>query len=254
MKLLLTILFQWFFICQGQVGKTVSTRTFAYKNFYSAIKKQFASIDSLFDSDDYAFPERENQKIISIVNQYKADMFNFPDRSDYDLIYLNKSSDKNLILVSWDTRIGGTEMEFRTMAIYKTALGIETQILVDSSNSLAPLKYMHYNSMHTLSASKGSKIYLAWGNGMGSTTIPWQEVRAFSISKGELVQPNVFPGKEPKLYVDFDLHDFKENETVPVIKIVNKGRTVLVPAAGKNQGFSGKYAVYQFNGEVFDKK
>jgi hypothetical protein len=253
MKLILTLLFQWFFICQGQVGRAVSTSNVAYKNFYSTIKKQFGRIDSLFDSDDYEFPERENQKIISILNQYKAEMFSFPDRSDYDLIYLNKSGDKNLILVSWDTRIGGAEMEFRTMAVYKTAFGIKTQMLVDSSNSLAPLKYMHYNSIHTLTPSKGNKIYLAWGNGMGSTAIPWQEVRAFSISNGQLIQPNVFPGEEPKLYIDFDLHDFKENETVPVIKIISKGRTVLVPTAGKTKGFSGKYDVYRYDGEVFAK-
>jgi hypothetical protein len=97
---------------------------------------------------------------------------------------------------------------------------------------------MHYNSVNTIKATNGRSIYLAWGNGQGSTALPWQELRAFSIVNGRLIEPKIFPDKMSKVYVEFDLHAFNEEQRVPSIKIKDCGRTIRVPIEGAKQGFS----------------
>jgi hypothetical protein len=251
MRILLIIITLWSVVCHGQVGRGDYVKTFSFKNIYQKITKQFARIDSLQQSGGYDSLENENEKVISILNQYRTHLFNFPDTLNYDLIYLTKSADKRFVLVSWDTRTGGTLIAFTTMAIFKTPQGVVTRMLVDTSDESMPYSYMHYNSVNTIKATNGRSIYLAWGNGQGSTALPWQELRAFSIVNGQLIEPKIFPDKMSKIYVEFDLHAFSEKQRVPSIKIKDCGRTIQVPIEGAKQGFSGKYKTYTFNGKNF---
>ncbi|MEP7197154.1 MAG: hypothetical protein ABI851_11600 [Saprospiraceae bacterium] len=248
MKFLLTIIFFCSVKCEGQ--SKADTPQKATKSFYSEITRQFLVIDSLRNID-YDQLEIANNEVIRILNAYKADIFNFPDTLDYDLIYLVKSSDKMLALISWDTRTGGTMIAFTTMAIFKTPEGIRTKMLLDTTDEDMPFTYMHYNSINSITASNGKKIYLAWGNGQGSTIIPWQELKTFSIANDKLVEPKILPNTSSNLRVEFDLHEFGGNQKVPVIKIKNSGRTIQVPIETDRQGFSGKYKTYVFNGKVF---
>jgi hypothetical protein len=229
-------------------------RTLPFNEFYQTITKQFARIDHLHQSGGYDSLESENQKIESILNHYKTHLFNFRDSLDYDLIYLTKSADKKLVLVSWDTRTGGTLIAFTTMAIFKTPQGVKTKMLLDTAEESMPYSYMHYNSINTITNLAGKNIYLAWGNGQGSTALPWQELRAFSIAIAELSEPKVFPGKASKIFVEFDLHAFGEEQKVPSIRIKNGGKTIQVPIEGAKQGFSGKYKTYVYNGKMFTSK
>lgn len=248
MKFLLTIIFFSVLSCEGQYKTAPNQKNL--KDFYSIITQQFLVIDSLRNAD-YDQLETANNKIINILNAYKAEIFNFPDTLDYDLIYLVKSSDKQLALISWDTRIGGTMIAFKTMAFFKSFQGIETKMLLDTTDEDMPFTYMHYKSINTIIKPSGEKIYLAWGNGQGSTLIPWQELKAFSIAKNKLVEPKIFPNAASNIQVVFDLHSFPDNQKVPVIKIKNGGKTIQVPIENDKQGFSGKYKTYMFNGKVF---
>ena len=143
---------------------------------------------------------------------------------------------------------------FTTMAVFKTPEGITTKMLLDTIEVNMPFTYLHYNSINTITHSSGKEIYLAWGNGQGSTALPWQELRAFSISNNELIEQKIFPNAATNIQVEFDLHAFREDQKVPVIKIKNSGRVIQVPIEGDKQGFSGKYKSYIFNGKVFKAK
>ena len=248
MKFILTFIFFYSLTCEGQ--NKIDNPQKTPKTFYSEITRQFLAIDSLRNVD-YDKLEEANNEVANILISYKAEILNSPDTLDYDLIYLAKSSDKMLALVSWDTRKGGTMIAFTTMAIYKTPEGTITKMLLDKTDEDMPFTYMHYNSINTIAASNGKKIYLAWGNGQGSTIIPWQELRTFSISNDKLVEPKILPNTSSNIRVEFDLHEFTDNQKVPVIKIKNSGRTILVPIETDSQGFSGKYKTYVFNGKEF---
>lgn len=255
MKTLLTTLFLWSFICHGgQVGHGNSVKTLPFREFYKTITKQFAKIDSLHQSGGYDSLVNENDKVVSILNHYKTYLFDFPDSLDYDLIYLTKSADKKLLLVSWDTRTGGTMIAFTTMAIFKTPQGVKTKMLMDTTYESMPHTYMHYNSVNIVTTTEGKNIYLAWGNGQGSTALPWQELRAFSVANGQLIEPKIFPDKTSKIFIEFDLHSFEEDQRVPSIRIKNGGKTIQVPIESEKQGFSGKYRTYVFNGKAFKPK
>jgi hypothetical protein len=242
------------FSCYGQVGRGDSLKTKPFEEFYQIITKQFAKIDSLQHSGDYDFLENENQKVQSIINRFKDQLFNFPDSLNYDLIYLTKSADRNLVLVSWDTRTGGTMIAFTTMAIFKSFEEVKTKMLVDTTDEIMAHSYMHYNNIKTVITSGSRKIYLAWGNGQGSTLLPWQELRAFSIINGKLVEPKIFPDKTSKIFIEFDLHSFRDEQKVPTIKIKEDGKIIQVPIEEANQGFSGKYRTYVFTGKTFRLK
>jgi hypothetical protein len=140
---------------------------------------------------------------------------------------------------------------FTTMAIFKTSQGVKTKMLLDTSDESMPYTYMHYNSVNTVTTSDGKKVYLAWGNGQGSTALPWQELRAFSIADGELVEPKIFPDTASKIFMEFDLHTFSDEQRVPSIRVKDGGKTIQLPIEGAKQGFSGKYKTYVFNGKAF---
>ncbi len=241
MRLIILLLILPFF-AQGQ--------TTPLENFYKEIRRQFFLIDSLrFKDDDYE--TIGNDSVVSILRKYKENILNFPDTLDYDHVYIAKSADKNLALVSWDTRMGGTMIDFATVAIFKSGNEVKFAYLKDSVEEGTGNTMAHYNSIHTITTDKGKKIYLAWGNGQGSTQLPWQELRAISIVKGTLGAPDVFPGEGSSIFISFDLSHFKDDERVPTIKVLNGGKTIRVPIPAENGGTTGKYKSFAFNGQVY---
>jgi hypothetical protein len=232
--------------------------------FYSQIKKQFKNIDSMEYSKrtdsviDYDKIDSLHQvaikNVIEIIKKYKNEILFFPDTLDYDLLYIARSSDRKFALVSWDTRFGGTMIDFASIALFKTNNNVLAKMVLnlpeveggDSSNTL-----MHYNLIETAISNDGTKTYLAWGNGQGSTAIPWQEVRAFRIMNDNLIQPAIFPKSDTYVQVSFDTHSFKEDEKIPTIKIKNKGKDIFVPIPNDSEGFSGRYKHYYFDGKNY---
>ena len=234
----------------AQFNKETSTLSKKQAEFSTKVRQQFAKIDSSRSGNYDALPV-ENDRLEKIIHTYRNYLFNFPDTLDFDFLYIVKSPDSQLVLVSWDTRMGGTMIEFATIAVFKTAGGIKSFKIVDKESEEMSNTYMHYNTIHEVVSGKGSKIYLAWGNGQGSTLLPWQEIRAFKISNGNLSQPRIFPKSNSYVSVTFDLSKFNPNDQVPTIKVKDKGRTIEVPIAADDDSFTGKYRIYAFNGESF---
>src|SRR5690348_568139 len=98
---------------------------------------------------------------------------------------------------------------------------------------------MHYDTIYTVQS--GQTFYLAQGFGQGSTALPWQELRAFSIKNDKLINLKIFPEKKADIFVEFDTHNFKGGQRIPTIKVKSSGKTILIPIGTDDEGFSGKY-------------
>jgi hypothetical protein len=223
--------------------------------FYKELGQRFARIDTIaqegaeviiLDPDGL---QRANDSLRNLLLNSKELVFDLPDTADFDLLFLSKSEDKQLCLVSWDTRMGGTMIDFTTMAFYKTSSGIQASEIEEENGDHTKL---HFDTLHTLVGKDQKKIYLAYGYGQGSLALPWQEVRAFSIQDNNLVTPPVFPGNEFRLFVEFDTHEFDEGNELPRIKWKKNGKQILMPRPTAAGGFAGKYTSLQFNGSVFN--
>lgn len=212
-------------------------------NFIATIESQLKRIDSLQKSPDS--PETANQHLQQLIDLHKKAIIEYDDSIDIDNLKIVRSPDKNFCLVSWDTRMGGTMIDFATMAIFKTAAGnIISRLFTDTtrlpSNSL--MMYTHLYEFY----SDGKTIYVAHGYGRGSTILPWQEVRAFVISKDQLADALVFPGQKPNYFIEFDRTKLKDGN-IPGIIVSDNGKKITVPEPDEEEGFSGRYINMSFN-------
>jgi hypothetical protein len=194
--------------------------------------------------------EREQLAIVRTIDRYREEIMQARDTADYEYIYLAKASDKNFCLLSWDTRQGGTMIEYATTAIYRTKEGaLKTKWLVEKTSSLKNT-LMHYDQVHVIRSDKGT-LYLAHGFGQGSTALPWQELAAFRVEGNTLVQPKIFPGSKSNLFVEFDTHEFSDGKRIPTIKVQEKGHKILYPIPTDREGFTGRYRTYVFTGRTY---
>jgi hypothetical protein len=132
-------------ICHAQVPTTDLKKAGSFSDFYLSVEKQFRIIDSLRYTDGDSL-ESLNTRIAEIIASYADELLNYPDTLDYDLLYIAKSADKNIALVSWDTRRGGTMIAFTTMALFKTSAGVRSKALIyDTGEEGLPYTFMHYN-------------------------------------------------------------------------------------------------------------
>lgn len=223
------------------------------KQFQKSVSRHFQYIDSVRRVDP-DLVEAENKKLEQTLNKFRHIVFSSSDTLDFDWLYIVKSSDKDFCLISWDTRMGGTMIEYATMAFFKDTSGkVQSKMLVEKSSDGFANSMMHYDTIHTIQSS-GRTLYIAHGFGQGSTALPWQELRAFSIKNNGLINPNIFPEKKSNIFVEFDTHKFKDGQRIPTIKVKSSGKTILVPIATDNEGFSGKYKTLVFNGQVYKAK
>jgi len=226
------------------------TKSIENKNqFYQAIVRHFNFIDSVRKIDPDLI-ENENLKLQQTINLYKADIFNLSDTSNYDLLYIVKSTDKKLCIISWDTRMGGTMIDFATMAVYQTSSGDTiSKMLIDTSESPIGNTLMHYDNLYSIKDNDNT-IYIAHGFGQGSTALPWQELRAFQIDNRQLINPKIFPEQKPNLFIEFDTHKLNREE-VPMILVMDSAKTISSPIPNEDEGFSGKYQKLVFSNGVY---
>lgn len=165
-------------------------------------------------------------------------------------MYITKSADEKLCLISWDTRMGGTMIDFATMAIYQTSNGDTiSKMLIDTSESPIGNTLMHYDNLYSIKEADKT-IYIAHGFGQGSTALPWQELRAFQINGKQLINPSIFPEQKPNLFIEFDTHKLKREE-IPMILVIDSAKTISSPIPTDDEGFSGKYQKLVFRDRIY---
>ncbi|MBO9562482.1 MAG: hypothetical protein J7621_06890 [Niastella sp.] len=239
-----------FAIGQTRVAPTAINKT----QLRTTVQKCFRIMDSIRFKDPDKL-EVENKKLIQLLAKHKEELFKWMNEQDFDFLYIAKSTDNKLCLISWDTRMGGTMIDFASIALYQATGQSVKYTLLKGGEGLSNDEntLMHYDTVHTVITGKGN-VYLAHGFGQGSTAYPWQEVRAFRIEDNQLKMPAVFPEKESRLFVAFDTHQFGDDELIPTIKVRSQGKTILYPIATESEGFSGKYQTFILSGSRYVEK
>ncbi len=230
-------------------------------DFYNKINQQFTLIDSLRkEASDTV--QVLNKQLIDTLLKYKQSIFNLKDTINYNLIYVAKSKNKRMCFVSWDTRQGGTNIDYATILFYKTDKGIKANYLIDSNQNNTQI---HFNDVFELT-NKEKTIYLARGFGQGSTALPWEETTAISITNDTIQEENIFPSFEenktlyPKtiskysntLFIEFDTHHCEKEEPCPVCIFSKDIRTIKIPKTNDKLGHTNKFYTIKYDGTKYE--
>lgn len=231
--------------------------------FYEKLNKQFTLIDSLrYDISDTVITL--NKQLVDTLLKYKQSVFNLKNTLNYDLIYVAKSKDNKMCFVSWDTRQGGTNIDYATILFYKADKEIKAKYLVDSNQNNTQI---HFNEVFELIINE-KVIYLARGFGQGSTALPWEETIAFSITNDTIQEENIFPDFEDRdtlypntlsksnysnsLFIEFDTHNCDKEEPCPVCIFSEDIKTIKVPKTNDKGGHTNKFYTIKYNGTKFE--
>jgi|SRR5215831_7904842 len=221
------------------------------------INDQFIDLDSLQRSHfaDGDIEDSLSRQITSTIKKFSKYVFSFQHPDEFSELEIVKSADDQFCLISWDTRMGGTEIDYAAMAVYKTPTGIKSEMLFrilgkDDTDNVK----MKFEKITTIKDSNYHKIYLAHGYGKGGTGLAERQLRAFTIINGRLAEPSIFPKKENCLSVGFDVSRLKENQEIPEIRILQEAKLIRVPMPTDYGGFNGKWLNLAFNGQRFVKQ
>lgn len=235
---------------KGQPSNADKSQEQATKlGFYQSVQRHFQYMDSVRKTDP-GLIEAENTKLQQTLTDFKDAVFSTTDTLDFNWLYIAKSPDKQLCLVSWDTRMGGTMIDFATMALFKSNGKVRARMLIDTTNPGMENTLMRYDTIYTVH-NKDRKFYLAQGFGQGSTALPWQEIRAFEIRNGQLFNLHIFPENKPNLFAEFDTHEFGDGKRIPTIKVKESGHKILFPIATDREGFAGEYQTLVLKEQVY---
>lgn len=222
------------------------------------LKFQFSVLDSLSNAKDYSdstsvYQEMANDRIYSLLSELTKDnKFRSCNPSDSTEISYAISADKNLVLSSWDTRFGGTMVDFVTAAIYQNDNGIFTKLLKDTTENRES-SLIYFTEIHEVIDNTGQPIYLAYGVGQAQALMPWLTIKAFRITK-DLEEMKIFPNDKSQIELVYDFTTEYDNnlpDTVVQVQFVNDGQKIILPVLSKFGKATGKYKTLTFDGRKF---
>lgn len=166
------------------------------------------------------------------------------------------SDDKKIGVVSWNTNLGGTMIDFAAIIGYQTPDGLyhakrmeqEFQGTVENDKDF-------YTNIYSLKNKYKKTIYLLASQGQGSTLTPYYSLDSYLIEDQLMSYGNLFEGNPDGLFVAFDYTDPKNRNVAFVdlgFKFLKKGLYIRKPIAEKNGGFTGRYEVYKFDGAKYN--
>jgi hypothetical protein len=226
--------------------------TLIVNSFETAMQIHFNHIGHFLIYDNLDSAVIENNLILNSVEKYKEEIFNISEKVDNNLYKLTKSKDGKLCIISWDTRLGGTSVDFATIAVFKSKDKIFCKKIISGQN-----EYTHEDEYFQMRYSKiltlNENLYIANGIGQGSTALPWEDVLALQINGKDLIFKKIFPNNKFRILVEFDAHQF-DGKSIPVIIFENEGKILKIPESNDKEGFDGKYQQLIFDGNVFLEK
>ena len=187
--------------------------------------------------------------VISLFQKNKNLMMHVSDKWNDAPLSLSKSSDGNFCLISWNTQMGGSMIDYVTMAFYKTSDSIKVIYLN------APEGSPYYDTIFTIKDTDNKSIYMATGFSKLSGNEVGQGLRAFSIEKDSLVSPNIFADTS-QIFVVFNKRKLAEDDNleIPSIGITKFCDTISVPKPTEHEGFANQWQQLIFNGKKYVKK
>jgi hypothetical protein len=263
------VLFMYFLSCDSRKGDKQDQASLPPTTFSSSITGLFDQLENKNPDDD----ELINSRIADTLIKYRAALFSMKDSvwnndTSYYPLYITSSTDNNLCIMSWNTQMGGTMIEYASIAFFKTGQGVAYKRLTDVWMSGDTVNtFIHFDTTVTLQTANRT-IYLSRGFGQGSSALKWEELRAFEISNGELIEPAIFPEFESGITypdkfstirfinsvgIEFDLHHCTESffEQRPVMLFLDKNSRLKIPKISDMGGNTDEYLSLVFNGKNF---
>ena len=175
------------------------------------------------------------------------------------------STDKRFALGSWDTRMGGTMIDFSNMAFYYTPSGSKSLHLQYGDSEYMDNSKIAFDTLFTIRNNRGEPIYIAYGFGQGSTALPYRVLKAFMVTDGLRQDVAIFPKEidssvpdDPncsgEFFLEYDLHQFKEGDRVREIEFEQNGTVVKIPELKENGRPGRKFVTLIFDGQRYVQK
>jgi len=220
--------------------------------FFSIVAQQFHLIEELrYKQKNTEQLKEAVDSIPRLINTWKSIIMDVKDTLDFNLLTITKSDDKKFCIVSWDTRLGDSKIDYASIVLYKIRDSIYLQQQKQEFIKAKPENpKIRYTAIYTIT-SKDKKIFLAKGYGQGRTTEPWQEIKTFCIEDSSLALPNILPGKKNRIFVAINSTQLKGIKKTPPLSYDSTLLRLTVPVTDKDNVFTGSYLSYHFNSKKF---
>lgn len=162
------------------------------------------------------------------------------------------SDDKRLCIFSWDTKMGGTMIDFTNTIIYSgNTRSYAKKLLAGDPGTFADHSKIYFDSLVTYTNLSGEQIYIAKGSGRAASFMLFRVLKAFMIRDSVLTESvPVFPGNESEYWLSYDGNHYEEGDEAGDF-IILPGREILVPLMKENDWPSGQYDTLIFDGRRF---
>jgi hypothetical protein len=200
--------------------------------------------------DDGKALQKFNDDLISNISKMKEVVLTEHD-SFNGAFSLAVAPDKQFAIVSWNTEMGGTAIDFDNMVIFKSGTTTSTTHMREQDERDLG---MDYDTAWVVETAKKEKLYFARGHGKGSSVMSLEQITALKITNGKAEMATIFPENVSSLNTWFDGRKLGEKQELPEMKIEDGGKKISVPLSNDDGAFLKKWAVYIFDGSRFVKK
>lgn len=157
--------------------------------------------------------------------------------------FLSQSKDGKLTIVNWNTRLGGSQGEYKSLIFGKNTFGITIEELdVDKS--------IKYDSIFLLKDASEAPIYLLHGTGKTSNYDFFNRIDAIGVQNSQFVKRKIFPGNKSSWENPY--RSGKSSGSWLETPTLNDEGLMLFENNSSKHGFAFK--PYVFNGKKYEEK
>ncbi|MCX6316689.1 MAG: hypothetical protein NTW29_05335 [Bacteroidetes bacterium] len=241
------------------------------KKSVAPVEPSFTEIISTFDKAQDSLAGRDtsnqleylNRKFLADLISKKDSIFQYPYTMENGIKFAF-SPDRNVAIVSWNTWMGGTMLDFIAVLFYKEKDSIGHQIITYPGEEDLGSSYCWYDTIAMVQEGN-NKIYLAHGYGRGSTALWWENLVAYTYIKGTLQRAALFPVFDEIIYgevsdtltdqIFLELDTHYTDKTIwtdrPGISFINTGKKLKVPLITPEGGNTKYYHILEFDGKKY---
>ncbi|MBO0341097.1 hypothetical protein [Flagellimonas profundi] len=210
-----------------------------------SISNLFIKLNQL-DTEDTDFYEQAvtiNQKIAGFLNaiDHPDTVYEFLKEDIGEELSIAISRDTSIIAFSWDTRLGGSSPEVKSIVLYSSTHGLESFVL----NEASP----RFTDIYTLDRKTQEPVYLFKGSGRSSVVDIFISLNAFVMDNNGLKKAHIFPENQHSMYINHILDD-------PMDFIVIDGASkIYIPnKAYPDNNWGLTYEMLYFNGKSYQQE
>jgi len=184
-----------------------------------------------------------NQEIISLLKQIPTNKGLQNCDLDFDMATYISSDDRRLRFMSWDTKQGGTMIDFATVAIFQDKDSLKVKLLL---TEFGENLFENFYEIYTIQDNRSEALYLVKAYGIGSTLVRQLSVKVFQVKNG-LTQVAIFPNGQNEITLGYET---SSQDTLFDIKVLEQGKKLLIPIVD-GDSLTGDYDELNFNGATF---